>query len=147
MYLIIINGTITGINYKYAILVQELLSKNKIGSNIYSCLNQDLIDIDNYEKIIFIVPEWNGSYPGQVKIFIDNQGHPNKFQDKKTSIIGISGGWTGNQIGVSHLRDVLEYIGSNVSRLKVYIPSDKLNITNSEYITRLEEFVNNFIEF
>lgn len=149
MYLIITNGTITGLNHQYATLVQKFLSTNNISSNILSCLSDDSnhIDIDEYEKIIFIMPEWNNSYPGQVKVFIDNQGHPNKFQDKKVSLIGISGGQWGNINGINHLRDVLEYVGSNVSSLKTYIPLDKLSITDPIYISRLETHVNKFIQF
>ncbi len=149
MYLIVINGHHTGINYKYAELIQSILNDNNLKSDIVSCLSDDInhIGVNEYEKFIFVMPEWNGSYPGQVKVFIDNQSHPNKFQGKKVSLIGLSGGHSGNIIGIHHLRDVLEYVGSNVSSLKTYIPSDKLNLTNSDYIARLTEHVNKFIQF
>ncbi|MEJ2004715.1 MAG: NAD(P)H-dependent oxidoreductase, partial [Cyclobacteriaceae bacterium] len=37
----------------------------------------------NAKKFIFIVPEYNGSFPGVLKTFIDGLKYPNTFSNKK----------------------------------------------------------------
>ena len=35
------------------------------------------------EKFVFIVPEYNGSFPGVLKTFIDGLAFPDTFEQKK----------------------------------------------------------------
>ena len=52
-------------------------------------------------KFIFIVPEYNGSFPGILKTFIDGMTYPNTFRNKKAAMIGISSGIGGGGIALS----------------------------------------------
>ena len=45
--------------------------------------------IANVDKFLFIIPEYNGSYPGVLKTFIDAIP-PRMFKDKKAGIVGVS---------------------------------------------------------
>src|SRR5687767_5155084 len=63
--------------------------------------------IENSEKIIFVVPEYNGSFPGILKTFIDGLSYPNSFRNKKAALVGISTGTQGGALALSHLTDVL----------------------------------------
>ena len=74
-----------------------------------------------YDKILMVIPEWNRSIPYTLKSLIDNSGWPSKFKGKEVWMIGTSGGLGGNMIGVSHLTDILDYIGAKVRRPKVYV--------------------------
>ena len=44
------------------------------------------------EKLVFIVPEYNGSFPGVLKTFIDGLTYPSPLQDKKCALVGLSSG-------------------------------------------------------
>jgi chromate reductase len=65
------------------------------------------------DKIVFIIPEYNGSYPGILKVFIDGM-KPEWFRNKKAAIIGMSTGRAGNLRGMDHLTDILMYLNMHV---------------------------------
>lgn len=54
------------------------------------------------QKYIFVIPEYNGSYPGVLKAFIDACAYPASFYHKKAILIGVSSGKYGNIRGVDH---------------------------------------------
>ena len=70
--------------------------------------------IDKYfipaEKFIFIVPEYNGSFPGILKLLIDSLDVKKCFHGKKAGIVGISSGRLGNTRGIDHLRAIMNHI-------------------------------------
>ncbi len=43
------------------------------------------------DKFVFIIPEYNGSYPGVLKVFIDGM-KPEWFAHKRAAIVGMSTG-------------------------------------------------------
>ena len=82
---------------------------------------QDMIT--NTQKFLFIIPEYNGSYPGVLKTFIDACSFPESFYEKKTALVGVSSGRYGNIRGVDHFTGVCHYIHLHVMPLKIHIPS------------------------
>lgn len=74
------------------------------------------------EKFIFIMPEYNGSYPGVLKVFIDACSFPESFMGKKAALVGHSTGRYGNIRGVEHFTGVCHYCGLHVLPLKLHIP-------------------------
>lgn len=70
------------------------------------------------EKLIFVIPEYNGSFPGMLKVFIDAI-HPKIFKGKKAALLGVSTGRAGNLRGMDHLTDILHYLQVEVMSLKV----------------------------
>ncbi|MBX7053009.1 MAG: NAD(P)H-dependent oxidoreductase [Flavobacteriales bacterium] len=73
------------------------------------------------EIFVFIIPEYNGSYPGILKTFLDTIP-PKFFREKKAGIIGVSDGHAGNLRGEEHLTGVLHYL-----RLMVHYAQPKLS--------------------
>lgn len=83
-------------------------------------LPESLVDIQ--EKYIlpatsFVVlsPEYNGSYPGMLKLFIDAcsvRKYADNFKGKKVALIGVAGGRAGNLRGMTHLASVFNYLGT-----------------------------------
>lgn len=73
------------------------------------------------DRMVFVFPEYNGSFPGILKIFIDAI-HPEHFYGKKAALVGISAGRSGNVRGMDHLTNILNY-------LKVEVYSNKLPIS------------------
>lgn len=88
--------------------------------------------MENSQKFVFIVPEYNNSYPGVLKAFIDGLSYPNALVHKKSALVGISDGVQGNTLGLSHLTDVLNYLGMHVLAQKVRIPFMGKNFRDGE---------------
>lgn len=64
-------------------------------------------------KFVFVVPEYNGSFPGVLKLFIDAVP-PRLWKDKKAAIIGVSSGRAGNLRGQEHLTGIFHYLKMHV---------------------------------
>ena len=70
------------------------------------------------EKFVFIVPEYNGSFPGVLKTFIDGLIYPTTFREKKCALVGLASGGQGSSLALSHLTDILNHCGSHVLAYK-----------------------------
>ncbi len=108
--------------------------------------------IDKCEKFVFITPEYNGSFPGVLKAFIDGMRFPGTFEGKKCALVGISAGTQGAALAMSHLTDIFNYLGMNVLANKPRLPllDSKMNgdqIIDAEYIQLLEEQADHLIGF
>ena len=66
------------------------------------------------QKFIFIIPEYNGSYPGVLKAMIDNSDVKKTWNYKKALLTGVATGRAGNLRGMDHLSDTLHYMKMNV---------------------------------
>ncbi len=65
------------------------------------------------DKFYFVVPEYNGSFPGILKFFLDAcsvREMKRSFAGKKAAILGISSGRAGNLLGMDHLTGILNYL-------------------------------------
>ncbi|MBS9463987.1 NAD(P)H-dependent oxidoreductase [Flagellimonas sp. 389] len=85
-------------------------------------------------KFWFFVPEYNGSYPGIVKLLLDAMSVREikpSFDNKKACITGIASGRAGNLRGMDHLADVLNHLGIHVHPNKNPI-SSIFKLLNSE---------------
>ena len=69
--------------------------------------------IANAHHLLFVIPEYNGSYPGVLKMFLD-ASPVREFKDKHSSIVGLSDGHAGNMRGQDHLTGVLHYLKMHV---------------------------------
>lgn len=78
--------------------------------------------IKDSDKFVFIIPEYNGSFPGVLKAFIDGLAYPITFKDKKGALIGISSGVMGGSLALSHFTDILNYLGMHVLAIKPRLP-------------------------
>lgn len=103
-------------------------------------------------KYVFIVPEYNGSFPGALKTFIDGLEYPNTFRNKKGALVGVASGGHGSSLALSHLTDIFNYCGMHILALKPRLEKIEQNfhdgaITNPRYLEMLERQVKMFIEF
>jgi NAD(P)H-dependent FMN reductase len=104
------------------------------------------------EKFVFIIPEYNGSFPGVLKAFIDGLEYPSSFKNKKCALIGISSGLQGGGLALSHMTDIFNYLGMNVLALKPKLARIEANfngeeITDKLYNQLLEEQVELLMNF
>jgi NAD(P)H-dependent FMN reductase len=98
--------------------------------------------MDHAQKFIFIVPEYNGSFPGVLKTFIDGLGWPNAVTGKKAAIVSISDGSLGGAHASSHLTDIFHYLNCNVFATLVRIPYMKKKFIGGEI---QDEFIKQLI--
>jgi len=77
------------------------------------------------QKFLFIIPEYNGSFPGVLKVFIDACAFPISFYEKKAALVGVSAGKYGNIRGVDHFTGICHYVHLNVMPLKIHIADIK----------------------
>ena len=104
-------------------------------------------------KFIFILPEYNGSFPGSLKTVIDMLDHRRVWPGKKALLTGISTGRAGNLRGMDHLAGSLNYLKVYVHPNKLPISSvDKLlngtgEITDGATLAAMEEQVDQFMHF
>lgn len=89
------------------------------------------------KKFVFIVPEYNGSFPGILKTFIDGMTYPNTFRNKKCALVGISSGIGGGGIALSHLTDIFHYLGMHVLALKPKLAKIEQNMSDNLLTNRL----------
>lgn len=73
--------------------------------------------IDPVSKFAFVIPEYNGGFPGVLKAFVDCI-HPSSFYNKKAGLIGLSSGRAGSLRGMDQFTNVLNYLKVNVFHSK-----------------------------
>ncbi|UII23247.1 NADPH-dependent FMN reductase [Fulvivirga ligni] len=135
--IIIICGTnrIDSVSYKIATIYQEILDGLGVSSELldltelpadfaFSALYEKAgmnKDFNHFRKVmlssqkfVFIVPEYNGSFPGVLKTFIDGLQYPDSFTNKKCALVGVSSGIQGAGMALSHLTDIFNYCGMHV---------------------------------
>lgn len=160
-------------NYYLSLLQKEgvkghLLSLSKlapdfIGKALYANKGKDKAfnalakEIEKAQKMVFIVPQYNGSFPGVLKTFIDGLqvGMMDKgevFRHKKCALVGVSKGYQGNILGLSHLSEILAYLGMHVHPVKPYLSSIKMPSMEAfnehpHYAERLQEQASALIRF
>lgn len=77
------------------------------------------------DKLIFIMPEYNGSFPGVLKALMDNSDIKQCFWNKKACLVGLADGRGGNLRGIEHMTNILHYLRMNVFYNK--LPLSKIN--------------------
>lgn len=70
-------------------------------------------------KFIFIMPEYNGSFPGILKLMIDNTDIRQCWWYKKAAMVGVADGRGGNLRGIEHMTNILHYLRMNVLYNKI----------------------------
>jgi chromate reductase, NAD(P)H dehydrogenase (quinone) len=108
--------------------------------------------VDQCDKLFILAPEYNGSYPGILKTFIDGLRHPDTFSSKKIALVGLSSGVLGNAVGLGHLNDVLSYLNANVLGLRIKLGEihkhySEGKIVNETYAKFIDKQINNFLTF
>ncbi|MFP4092148.1 MAG: NADPH-dependent FMN reductase [Cyclobacteriaceae bacterium] len=103
-------------------------------------------------KFIFIIPEYNGSYPGVLKAFIDGMEYPSGLEGKKCALVGVSTGVQGASVALSHFTDVLHYLQIHVLGLQLKLGQIHLHLkdnqlTNDIYLKLMHQQADQLIAF
>jgi chromate reductase len=130
------------------ILNLQDLPATLISSDLYGKRSAEFSKIQDMvtktTKFLFIIPEYNGSFPGVLKTFIDACAFPESFYDKKACLVGISSGKYGNVRGIEHFNGVCAYLHLNVMPLRLHIANIKAELDENEQLTQEDtlKFVN-----
>jgi len=135
----------------------EDLPDNLIKTDLYGKRSPDFQPIQdlvtNTEKFLFIIPEYNGSFPGVLKTFIDACDFPQSFYNKKACLVGLSSGKYGNIRGIDHFAGICSYLHLNVMPLRLHLSSIRLEMNDSHDLFKEDtlkytaEQMDKFIEF
>lgn len=120
----------------FDILSLEDLPANIIETDMYGKRSEAFAKIQEKvsqaKKFVFIIPEYNGSYPGILKLFMDCCAFPASFYHKKAALVGVSTGKYGNIRGVDHFTGVCNYMRMHVLPLKIHIPLIQNELNSDE---------------
>lgn len=162
----IISGTnrIGSHTEKVAKEYKRILAEKNINAPIVTLLNlnilhrnSEIIKIEDdilipTDKFIFIIPEYNGSYPGVLKALIDSSDIRKVWQFKKALLTGVATGRAGNLRGMDHLSDTLHYMKMNVhyNKLPISVIDKVMNESgqlNAETLRVINLQIDEFIKF
>lgn len=106
------------------------------------------------KKWILLSPEYNGSYSGIGKVFIDAlsvRHYADTFKGKKLGLIGVASGRAGNLRGLDHLTTALNYLGMSVFPNRLPLPKIEEEIEDGklskEIVKTLNEYLEGFVAF
>ncbi len=124
------------------ILSLSELPDNVLFTDMYGSRSQEFAKIQQLitesDKLVFILPEYNGSFPGIAKVFVDCCDFPGCFQHKKAALVGLSSGKYGNIRGLDHFTGVCHYLGLQLLPLKIHIANIRKEI-NPEGLLHQED--------
>ena len=129
---------------KVALEYQRLLLEKNVDTVLLALDEKKLFERDAYfvsmeneflkpaQKFIIIMPEYNGSYPGILKLMIDNTEVSKVWWHKKVLLTGVSTGRAGNLRGMDHLTGSLLHIKMLVhpNRLPISVVDRLLDSAN-----------------
>jgi chromate reductase len=143
---------------------KQILKNKNIDATLFSLKGIDVLNRDEAikkveteilipaQKIIIIIPEYNGSYPGVLKAFIDNSDIKNVWNYKKVLLTGVATGRAGNLRGMDHLSDTLHYMKMNVFYNKLPLSGidkvmDAEGHFNDETLKAINHQLDEFIDY
>ncbi|RVU01522.1 NADPH-dependent oxidoreductase [Mucilaginibacter limnophilus] len=139
------------------LLSLEDLPDTLIATDLYGKRSEAFMPIQDMvtraEKFVFIIPEYNGSFPGVLKTFVDACAWPDSFYEKKAALVGVSSGRYGNIRGVDHFTGVCNYMHLHVLPLKIHIPlvrtelNEEADIFKPDTFKFTEEQIDKLIKF
>jgi Predicted flavoprotein len=150
---------------KVAKQYREILNAKGIDAKVFSLKdinvserNADILTAENEflipaQKFIFIIPEYNGSFPGVLKSLIDNSDIRNAWWNKKALLTGVSTGRAGNLRGMDHITGILNYMKMIVhpNKLPISVIDKVMNghgtITDKNTLLAIDQQVDEFINF
>ncbi len=83
--------------------------------------------VENQRQLIWVVPEYNGSFSGITKVLLDAVS-PRIWQNKWCYLVGVSSGAAGNLRGQEHLTGIMHYL-----KMHVHYHKPKLSSIESSF--------------
>lgn len=105
------------------------------------------------EKFVLVMPEYNGSFPGILKLMMDNSDIRKVWWYKKAMLVGVADGRAGNLRGLDHMTNILHYLRMNILYNK--IPISRINeeigengeVLKPATLQAIEKQIDEFLKF
>jgi chromate reductase, NAD(P)H dehydrogenase (quinone) len=99
-----------------------------------------------------VTPEYNGSYAGVLKVFIDLLKFPESFEHKPVAFVGEASGEWGGLRAVEHLQQVFAYRNAHLFPPRVFINRVHTRfqgdaLTDADLADRLRKQVEGFVKY
>ncbi len=150
---------------KIARYYEQLLQMNRKSYQFFSLEEWKSIERDEHyvaleekyilsaNKLIIIAPEYNASFPGILKLFIDCSDFKRAWTQKKALLTGVAMGRSGNIRGIDHLSTILQYLSVTVhpNKLPISLIHTLLDahgdVQNEDLFKAIRQQVQSFIDF
>ena len=105
------------------------------------------------DGVLTVVPEYNGSFPGVLKYFIDMLRFPESLYEMPAAFVGISSGGWGGVRAVEHLEMVFQYRHAHLFGRRCFIPNigrlldENGRLTDPDVAERLKKSTVDFARF
>ncbi|MCA8923034.1 MAG: NAD(P)H-dependent oxidoreductase [Planctomycetes bacterium] len=108
--------------------------------------------ITDAQGVITLVPEYNGSFPGALKYFVDMLRFPESLVGTPSCFVGLAAGRWGGLRAVEHMEQVFHYRRACLYGERLYLPDvfealDAEGRLGAELQGRLETLLRGFVAF
>jgi len=111
--------------------------------------------VDRFLKsdgVVFVIPEYNGSFPGVLKLFVDMLPFPEGFDGRPSAFIGLAAGQFKALRAVEHFQQVAGYRNAHLFPRRLFIGDSYKQfvdgkLADDELSRRLFEQADQFLEF
>jgi chromate reductase len=148
--------------YKKLGIDAQLIDLNKLPQNAFTSESYETWPngfqlfsdaIMSADGVVIVMPEYNGSFPGALKYFIDMLEHPTSFQNRPVCFIGLAAGQWGALRAVEQFQQIIGYRYGVIFPERVFMPAiqnlldETGRIKDAEMQERLEKQAQGFTEF
>lgn len=105
------------------------------------------------DGLVVITPEYNGSMPGVLKLFVDHLKFPESFEGRPVCFVGLAAGMWGALRSVEQLQAIFGYRNACVFPKRVFMPGIAQGLdadgrlTRADWLARLREQASEFASF
>lgn len=116
----------------------------------FASFSNAVLDADG---LVVVTPEYNGSFPGALKYFIDMLKFPESFERRPVCFVGLASGVWGALRSVEQLQQIFGYRNAYLFPTRVFIPSvhkalsEQGALTNADISRRLRLQAEGFVAF
>jgi chromate reductase len=103
--------------------------------------------------LVVVTPEYNGSFPGVLKVFIDHLKFPESFEGRPVAFVGLAAGVWGAIRSVEQLQAIFGYRNAHVFPRRVFMPGvgrafdAQGGFASTELEKRLREQAEEYLKF
>lgn len=129
----------------------EPLLKKPYPDKLPENIEREVQKINNSKALTIVCPEYNGSFPGIFKFFVDHWTCPDSFQFRPMSFVGLGGMWGGLR-AVEQLQQIMAYRNAYIYPERVFLQNietllEQGQIQDKQILKRLNRQVENFLKF
>jgi chromate reductase, NAD(P)H dehydrogenase (quinone) len=103
------------------------------------------------DGLVVLTPEYNGSFPGALKLFLDLLPFPAALAGRPVAFIGLAAGNWGGLRAVEQLQAIFAYRNAHLFPGRVFIPSSNDNLAKGQpapdYAARLMQQTTDFLAY